>query len=89
VVMVHIPSMKLQDELVTSHEPLILVPSVSATATKQLLVPGADCRDIVNADEGRQFNGAPLHLQPHNFHQGLSGFASWSESGGDACSLLG
>jgi hypothetical protein len=46
----------LQNELSTVHEALIFITTVSAGAAKQLLIPGADCRDVVNADEGCQLH---------------------------------
>jgi hypothetical protein len=52
----HIPSMQLQDELTASHKPLIFITPMSAGAAKQLLIPGAAGRDIVNANEGRQLH---------------------------------
>jgi hypothetical protein len=53
----HIPSMQLQDELTASHEPLIFITPMSTAAAKQLPIPDATGRDVVNADEGGQ-----LHL---------------------------
>ena len=39
------------------HEPLIFITPMSTGAAKQLPIPDATGRDVVNADEGRQ-----LHL---------------------------
>jgi hypothetical protein len=52
----HIPTMQLQNELPASNKPLIFMTPMSAGAAKQLLVPAAAGRDIVNADEGRQLH---------------------------------
>jgi hypothetical protein len=53
VVVFHIPSMQLQDEPLASRQPFILLTPVAAGAAKQLLVPSAAGRNIVDADEGR------------------------------------
>jgi hypothetical protein len=50
MVVFHIPSMQLQNEMFAGHEALIFVTSMSACAAKQLSIPSADCRDIVNAN---------------------------------------
>ncbi len=50
----HIPTMQLQNKLPAGDEPLIFISPMSAGAAKQLPVPSAAGRDIVNADEGRE-----------------------------------
>ena len=50
----HIPTMQLQNELPAVDKPLIFITPMSAGAAKQLPVPGAAGRDIVDADEGRK-----------------------------------
>ena len=52
----YIPSMQLQDELTAGHKPLIFITPMPTGAAKQLLIPGATGRDIVNADEGRKLH---------------------------------
>jgi hypothetical protein len=52
MIVVDIPTMQLQDELFPVHEAFIFIPAMSAGAAKQLLIPSADCLDIMNANEG-------------------------------------
>jgi hypothetical protein len=52
----NIPSMQLQDELTAGLKPLIFIARMSTGAAKQLPIPGATGRDIVNADEGREMH---------------------------------
>ena len=47
-----VPTVKLQDESFSGHQALIFIAPMTTRAAKQLSIPGADCRDIVNADEG-------------------------------------
>ena len=54
MVVLHIPSMQLQDEPTASHKPLIFITTMSTGAAEQLPIPGATGRDIVNADEGSE-----------------------------------
>jgi hypothetical protein len=58
MIVFHIPTMQLQNELPPVHKALVFVTPMSGGAAKQLSIPGADCRNIVNADEGGQ-----LHVQ--------------------------
>ena len=51
MVVVHIPTMQLQDELTTHNESLIFIASVPASAAKQSLVPSATGLDVVNAKQ--------------------------------------
>jgi hypothetical protein len=52
----YVPPVQLKDQLVTSHKPLIFNTPMPAGAAKQLPIPKAAGRDIVNADEGRQLH---------------------------------
>jgi hypothetical protein len=48
--------MQLKDELAASHEPVIFITPMPTGAAKQLPIPGATGRDIVNTNEGRQLH---------------------------------
>jgi hypothetical protein len=56
MVVVSIPTMQLQNELIAVHEALIFFATMSAGAAKQLLIPSTDGRNIVNADERCQLH---------------------------------
>jgi hypothetical protein len=56
-----VPSVQLKNESLTDHEALIFVAPVSARATKQISIPSAHRRDVVNADERRKLHAeAPI-----------------------------